>query len=68
MSDLAKQDLVTLMAQECFGESIVTLQVVKCHGSCRRPLAEIKACFWQTLLCLKAEFCASCGREVVSLI
>lgn len=46
MSDLEKQDLVTLMAQKRFGESIVTLQVVKCCGSFQRPSAEIKACFW----------------------
>lgn len=68
MSDLEKRDLVTLTAQKCFVESVVTLQVVKGHGSGQRPSAEITACFWPTLLCLKARFIASCGVEVVSLI
>ena len=68
MFDLEKQDLLTLMAQKCLGESIVMLQVVKGRGSCRRPSAEITACFWSRLLCLKAGLIASCGMEVVSLI
>lgn len=68
MSDHDKQDMVTLMAQKRCAESIVTLRVVKGGGSCRRPTAEVTACFWAMLFCLKAGSFASCGVEVVSLM